>query len=666
MVTHRFTGATTIDEVVETDPALGRVLVARGLDTCCGGDQCLAEAAETVGIGVDDLLSELDRGSAGARSDDSAAPSKQAAQLIHPAMTVNEVIARFPGTVAVLDGLGLMSCGDRNCTLGQLPSFARAHHIDPMTLIDKLEVAAQGAVARAATPSRRSHVRPASAAPERRHLTPTWTVSFCVAGVAFALTFGATLGALMLTGRALPWAILSPPHASAAKTAHGFAQVFGFATLFIMGLGFHMVPRYASTTTALPQVIPAIFGLQIAGTVLIVCGALLPSFAAGLPAVFGPAFLLGAALLFGWVIHRTLVAGEQSREGLERYLRAGGAWLAVSASLALVSALGLTALREAAFEAALYGAFASWIFGVSLRMLPSAQVQRPPNIRGNAATFIAYQIATAAWVAAVASDAWASIPLLRAVAGTALLLATTGIILQLGVFGPGEQSRHVGVAMDNRKFILAAYAWLLAALLFGPGWSAGAGVEGHMPPAPLIDFGRHAFTLGFLTQILIGMTARVLPVFTGVPLWKPPWREAAFYLLNAAVVVRVLEVVSAFAGSDGTMRSASISGPLALGAFFIFGISTLRAGLEKPQRVVTAESVNADRLVADLLVIPGALDLLVDRGFRPLRDPAMRAAFAHTVTLRQACQGHDLDADSIVAELRALVARSPPPSPSAT
>ncbi len=58
--------------------------------------------------------------------------------------------------------------------------------------------------------------------------------------------------------------------------------------------------------------------------------------------------------------------------------------------------------------------------------------------------------------------------------------------------------------------------------------------------------------------------------------------------------------------------------------------------------------------MADVLTIPGALDLLVARGFRPLSNPTTRAAMAGTVTLRQACRIHGVDVAPLLAELCTL------------
>ncbi len=53
---------------------------------------------------------------------------------------------------------------------------------------------------------------------------------------------------------------------------------------------------------------------------------------------------------------------------------------------------------------------------------------------------------------------------------------------------------------------------------------------------------RFLFTLGFLTQMIVGVATRIVPVFTGAPPWSRTARDATFGLLNAAVAAPALEV----------------------------------------------------------------------------------------------------------------------------
>ncbi len=140
------------------------------------------------------------------------------------------------------------------------------------------------------------------------------------------------------------------------------------------------------------------------------------------------------------------------------------------------------------------------------------------------------------------------------------------------------------------KFMVVAYAWLLVALVCAPAWRAAAALIGSPMPALVLDFGRHAFTLGFLTQIVIGVAARLIPVFAGTPLWSKGWRDAAFYLLNAAVVARGLEVLVEVVGLSGVWPYISLSGLLGVGAFAAFAANVFMTMRAQPPATAPAPS----------------------------------------------------------------------------
>ena len=51
----------TLNEVVRRYPAALGVFNVRGLDTCCGGDLPIAEAARRHGLGLSELLADLEQ-----------------------------------------------------------------------------------------------------------------------------------------------------------------------------------------------------------------------------------------------------------------------------------------------------------------------------------------------------------------------------------------------------------------------------------------------------------------------------------------------------------------------------------------------------------------------------------------------------------------------------
>src|SRR5262249_61498731 len=54
------------------------------------------------------------------------------------------------------------------------------------------------------------------------------------------------------------------------------------------------------------------------------------------------------------------------------------------------------------------------------------------------------------------------------------------------------------------------------------------------------DAARHAFTIGFLTLLIVGMSFRILPVFSGKTLWSPGLAHATYALILAGARLRLL------------------------------------------------------------------------------------------------------------------------------
>ncbi len=560
--------------------------------------------------------------------------------------SVRAILAAHPATAAVFDRHGLLGCGGPQGPDEPLAFFARAHHVDLAVLRAEL------AAAIAAEPPAAPRPAPAAAAPDARAGAYR---RFLATSLLFALTAGGLLGiALLAALTGAPGAIAALP-LWPARVAHAHAQVFGFAALFIMGVAYHALPRLKASPLALPRLADASFWLQAGGVGLVALGAFVAPPAGTVLHVTGAVGLVGAAVAFAVVIDRTLAGGAPAVERFEPWLRAGCAWLVVAAALALAAAAGVPALQSAAFDAALYGFVASWILGFSLRILP-VFMGLEAAARGRAAICAVYQAAVLAWVAATAIAPWQTLPLVRGAAAVALCAAVAAYVVRLGLFAPRSAPPHGVVDRGYERFIVAAYGWLLVWLVCVPGWSAVAAAFGSTPPSLVVDFGRHAFTLGFLTHMIIGVATRIIPVFSGATLWSARWRDATFWLLTAALVVRAGQVVVAAGGPAALWPWIALSGPLALAGFVAFTVNvvmTVRGLADAPPRARSA-TLDADAPVADWLTVPGALDALVARGFTPLRNPALRAALAHTITLRQACRMQGFDLDAVLAELEAL------------
>jgi hypothetical protein len=117
----------------------------------------------------------------------------------------------------------------------------------------------------------------------------------------------------------------------------------------------------------------------------------------------------------------------------------------------------------------------------------------------------------------------------------------------------------------------------------------------------------------------------------------------------------------------------ALSGALALVAVIIFAYNIVRtvrtvdeaaiaageAG-QMDERLASGEEfvITPSTVIKDVLEhVPGSLDLLVEMGFTPLLDPAMREKMTPTVTVAMAASIHNMDVQEMIARLNALKAR---------
>ena len=125
-----------------------------------------------------------------------------------------------------------------------------------------------------------------------------------------------------------------------------------------------------------------------------------------------------------------------------------------------------------------------------------------------------------------------------------LLMALWAVLLvvQLGIFRQPAQSDR------SWKFIRAAYIWLLVAMAMMPLLIPYSNWTGEAFSHAFWGAERHAFTVGFVSMMILGVSSRVVPILAGVDskrfasLWGP------FILLNVGCAGRVgLQVLTDFA-----------------------------------------------------------------------------------------------------------------------
>jgi uncharacterized protein involved in response to NO len=573
-----------------------------------------------------------------------AQPTSHAAGLPFDDRTsVREILARWPSTREAFERAGLMGCGGIQGPDEPLAFFANVHHVP----LEGLKRSLADAIGGTGLKSRRElPVAPASPLafePVHRYKP------FLLWSVGLTLTFGATLGMINLARLTTPWFGGMPLN---SVRAHAFVQVFGFVGLFVMGIACHVLPRFAGRPLAAAALARTMLVLQLGGLFTIVAAFLVGSeVIRGLWAL-GSMALIAAASMFGVIVART-VGGLRTPEPFARWIIAGAAWQVVAAVGSLVAALQDAEVLQALWPAALWGFAGSWIFGIGRRIFPGFLAWRPRGPRAEPIAFLTYQAAVAFSVAA--AWPWPSEPPMPVV-----VVGAAGLLLSVPLFSwclgvrMRPQGRH-DVERGYQRFVAAGWFWLVAALLVGPFWTLLAAFRGDVVPALVTDFGRHALAFGFVTQIMMGVATRILPVFTGNTLWSPRARTASFYLLNGSVALRGLEAVVAVGVLPAAWPLIAVAGPPAVVAVALFGLNVTLTIYGRPAAAQARGTIGLpDRRISEILEISGALDVLVEAGFTPLKNPMMRAAMAGSVTLRQACGLKGIALEPLAARIEAL------------
>jgi hypothetical protein len=630
-----------IKDVMAAHPETGAIFARHGLDTCCGGAHPVEMAARAHKLDLTALMAELE--------------SATAPRNVKAEARVRDVIAQWPWTVGVFERHGLTGCGGAQGPDEPLGFFATAHEVDPATLMREVDEAI------AAGPPPEAPV-PFAPAPPAEVYPP-----FLKGAILATLTGGATLGLVALTIAGLRGSLdTGLSWWTPVIQAHGHVQIFGWAALFIMGVAYHVVPRFKGTGLHRPDLARRTFWLMAGG---LAARALAQPYAgealAGVVGVAGAAAELAAVCLFARIIARTIASSPVPRAGFERYLLSANLWFLLLAAANVASMLGMAVtgdpvipprLNSALIHVEVVGFIGLWILGVSLRILPVFLGLRALGARTTVAVF--WGVNAAVTLAAVAEVS--GLTALRVPAALFELAAVLAFVVGTRIFRPPAPSPHADPSPYYRKFIVAAYAWLTFAATLLAFISV---YEAAVAPLPheLTGSYRHAITVGFITAMIMGVASRVVPVFRGVPLQGVGRINAAFWLLNTGCAIRVVfQGIAGFLGAPFTLISSS-SAYLEIPAIALFSVAiwkTLDARLVSGP--ATDEITLESRVGALIQKRPELLAVFLRHGFAPLANPILRRAMGAVVTVRQACGLHGVDADALLRDLRAVAAPAYP------
>jgi hypothetical protein len=530
----RFDPNLPVKDLLARYPQLASALAAHGLDACCGGMHPLKDACAAKGKDLAEVIRDLD----------SADAATESHNLVPPTMSIRELSRRFPATRPVLERYGLADCGGEEGPDEPLAWFATVHRLPLEQFLRDVREAA---------------VKDVAAAPRAPSNTPSlFSPHFIIGSLALTLTLGATTGMVNLI-RMAAGADVPIDH----RQIHGHTQVLGFVALFLMGIAYHALPRILGLGGGRPgRSVRVSFWLMAVGIVLRNIGQPLGPYPVGrLLSFLSGAMELASGLLFArfvFALIKQVRAGKYDRKDpLLRFLRAGT--LCFLAAMLINAAQGLwlaghvdtvlpAALNEPFYFAALYGFLLAWIYGfghriVSLFLGVGAPI-RATSEAALAAQMLGVALALASWLPALSDSAALALrdAGLALVAVSALVyLAGNGFLWRRPVFPMLRTPGAPTVAIRLAFWWLALWAALeLAAVALTR--------MTRLPAQNLwwADAARHSFTIGFLTLLIVGMSFRILPVFSGKTLWSPRMAYATYGLLVLGATMRLLQYPAAF------------------------------------------------------------------------------------------------------------------------
>lgn len=407
---------------------------------------------------------------------------------------------------------------------------------------------------------------------------------FVASALVIALTAGAGLGAWLLLSRTmglpvfgLEWLVL--------VQVHGVMQLFGFAGLFVMGVGLFVLPRFRGAAGATKPVVFAIYlptVLGLVGRAIAQPLATLPARELVLVASAG-ALVLGTTL-YAIVALRVLRSGRNPHRPDEIVIGIGVCGLPLAAVLAGLGVVGAPLLVDADASSRmewlmLLGGLATTIFGVWARLAPAFTASLPVRYRPLFAGL-------ALWLAGIAALAFD-----LAIGSWLLLVGLALVTTALGVFARSIARQPLaGHARITRLAVRSAFVWALIGAATLVAIALGVLTNGYLA----VSAARHAFALGFVTLMIYGVASRAVPTFLDRPLGSPRLVVVAIVLTNIAVALRV--GLQALGGSDTlTNAMVGISGLVAYIGLVAFAASLARTfrtpAIQRPTAAATPMEV---------------------------------------------------------------------------
>jgi hypothetical protein len=394
----------------------------------------------------------------------------------------------------------------------------------------------------------------------------------------------------------LPWLI----------QAHGSSQLEGWAGLFVAGMGLRLLPRFAGRRPLPKGINLSVFALLFSGVVVRTIAQ--PAAGAGLSAaglLMGQLLWSAGAVAFAGVVAITLLRGRGRGQPWHAFAFAGVAWWLACAAASVAAGVRAAhndayvpnTLDDAMTWTVMLGAIGNFIWAVQSRSVPIFFGRKIPTLR----RAILPGLFLNSGIALIFAAGWlGDARTVSRLTGSGFLLGGAGLISLAPLAGScwGAAKRLRPRARSAARFVLFANraAVVCGALLIWAGIQTLG--EGEFAAAGVRDAARHAFGVGVITLLIVGMAQLVAPFFAlrraeSQRVWLVD--HGIFWLLATAAILRVSAgLLVGHVDTDVRMHIAAVAGSLAWAGLVLFAITVFRAVRNEP-RIRAALAVDTSR-----------------------------------------------------------------------
>lgn len=458
-------------------------------------------------------------------------------------MSVAEIVRACPTARRVFDRHGLMGCGGEHGPAESLGFFAAVHNVDFDALLQELNIEIRNGAQEPYT--------------YQESLGDFIYRRFFKAAIVIILTIGGLWGALNLLQIAQGASFLQVRLVPAIQ-AHAHAMIFGWLGLFVMGFAYQSFPRFKYVQLWRPDLANMTLYLVLIGIASRAGAEMLQPMPVGVGlGILAAAVEFAAIALLIVILIKTARQSVEPHQPYEKFIFGALFWFIAQAIIsdvlffAKATAVGLDQLvmRIALIDGPLrdiqlLGFGALIIAGVSQRFVPAVYGLGKP--RRDRQTLIFWLINASLALDVASYELFFSTGNLYFSIGLELafaLMAVWAMLLakQVRVFARARETDR------SLKFIRAAYAWLLVSGAMLPLFLVYGVVTHQGFSHSFLGAYRHAYTVGFVSLMIMGVASRVVPILAGVDFKRISSLWGPFILINTGCAGRVvLQILSDF------------------------------------------------------------------------------------------------------------------------